>query len=316
MQVFVISPRGFCAGVRRAIEILEGVIVKYGKEKKIFVKNQIVHNEYVVEYFQNKGITFVNDINEVEANSVIVFSAHGVSDDVEKKSSEMGLTIIDATCPLVQKVHRSIKKHDDFGRVIILIGHKNHPEVEGTSGRVQGSKVIIVENVNDIDLIDVDNKIEYAYTTQTTLSIDDTADIVKALKEKIPHVISQDESNICYATQNRQNAVKEVIKDSDLLIVLGSKKSSNSARLMEIGLKNGISSYMVNSVAEVDKKWFEGKGRVCLTSGASSPEVLFQDMISFLKNQFDATIVDRVIKDEFVEFHTPKSLRVGDVVLF
>lgn len=316
MQVFAISPRGFCAGVRRAIEILEGVIVKYGKEKKIFVKNQIVHNEYVVEYFQNKGITFVNDINEVEANSVIVFSAHGVSDDVEKKSSEMGLTIIDATCPLVQKVHRSIKKHDDFGRVIILIGHKNHPEVEGTSGRVQGSKVIIVENVNDIDLIDVDNKIEYAYTTQTTLSIDDTADIVKALKEKIPHVISQDESNICYATQNRQNAVKEVIKDSDLLIVLGSKKSSNSARLMEIGLKNGIPSYMVNSVAEVDKKWFEGKGRVCLTSGASSPEVLFQDMISFLQNQLDATIVERVIKDEFVEFHTPKNLRVGDVVLF
>ena len=316
MQVFTISPRGFCAGVRRAIEILEGVIVKYGKEKKIFVKNQIVHNEYVVEYFQNKGVCFVDDVNQAEDGSVIVFSAHGVSDEVEKKSLEKNLIIIDATCPLVQKVHRSIKKHDDLNRVIILIGHKNHPEVEGTSGRAKDSSVIIVESVKDLSSIDINPSFEYAYTTQTTLSIDDTADIVAELKRKIPHIKSQDESNICYATQNRQNAVKEVIMESDLLIVLGSKKSSNSARLMEIGVKNNISSYMLNSVAEVDEGWFAGKSRVCLTSGASSPEVLFQDMIVFLKNRFNATIVEKVVKEEFVEFHTPKSLRVGDVVLF
>ncbi|QED23333.1 4-hydroxy-3-methylbut-2-enyl diphosphate reductase [Candidatus Deianiraea vastatrix] len=312
MNVFLISPRGFCAGVKRAVGIVEGAIEKY--KTNIFVKHEIVHNEYVVNYFTKKGVKFVKSINEIPENSVVIFSAHGVSKDVEEQAKQKNLTIIDATCPLVKKVHRVAMKHEESGKTIILIGHKGHPEVIGTIGRVD-SKVFIVENENDVDNLDFysDN---LAYITQTTLSVDQTINIIAKLKAKFPNIIAQDESDICYATQNRQDALKKIIHSADILLVLGSQKSSNSRRLQDLGTCAKIPSYLINSHEEIDPNWLKDKKNVAVTSGASSPEILIQNLIKYLVDNYNASIKEVNGTMENIEFHIPKEVRIKESDLF
>ncbi len=315
MQVFLISPRGFCAGVTRAINIVEGAIEKYGNEKTIFVKHEIVHNDYVVNYFKNKNVKFIEDVSEIKEDGILIFSAHGVSKKIESDAKERNIQTIDATCPLVKKVHRIAQKHESENKKIILIGHEGHPEVEGTMGRVD-CEVFLVQNESDIDKLSINKNENVAYITQTTLSIDDTIGIIAKLKEKFPNISSQDNSDICYATQNRQDAVKSIVKNLDLLITLGSKASSNSNRLKDIGLANGIDSYLINDKSELLDAWFDKKKSVGITSGASSPNILLNEIVDYIKTKFNAEILEHKILDETIEFHVPKDIRlkISDLV--
>lgn len=303
MQVFLVKPRGFCAGVRRAIQILEGVIDKY--KTKIYVHHEIVHNNYVLNYFKNKDVIFVSDVKEIPKNSIVVFSAHGVSNEVEEEAKSKNLTIFDATCPLVKKVHKLAQKYDKEGNEIILIGHKNHAEVIGTVGKVS-KKIHIVESENDIKNINFKENTEISLITQTTLSIDDTTEMTKKLNEKFPQIKKDNQSNICYATQNRQNAIKSIIKNLDLLIILGSKSSSNSNRLKDIGLKSGIDSYLIDEISQIKKEWFKKKKAVGISSGASAPEILVKDVVNYILSSFNATLVNYKNEEELVEFYVNK----------
>ena len=285
MEIILAEPRGFCAGVERAIKIVDEALLSY-PGKDIYVFHEIVHNKYVLSDFQKKGVRFVESIEDVPNDSVLIFSAHGVPKQIINDAKNSVKKVIDATCPLVTKVHLEAQKNEKNGLEIILIGHKNHQEVVGTIGQTSKAKIKLVESVDDVWNLDVDNPDRLSYITQTTLSIDDTLEIITTLKEKYPNIRGQNLKDICYATQNRQNVVKELIKLVDVILVIGSKNSSNSTRLTEIGLASNIPSYLIDNKNDIDLSWFRGSNKIGITAGASAPEILVQQIIDFFKSSF------------------------------
>lgn len=306
MKLILASPRGFCAGVDRAIEIVERAIQKYGKP--IYVRHEIVHNEYVVQKLKAKGAVFVNEVEEIPTGAVTIFSAHGVSDKVVADAKSRDLSVIDATCPLVTKVHHQAKRAETRGDVIILIGHNGHPEVEGTAGRVK-QKVVLVENKEDVAKLEFDAGTSLSYVSQTTLSVDDTKEIVDKLQEKFPHIKGPGVGDICYATQNRQNAVRQLAKETELILVVGSNNSSNSNRLKDLAIESGVKSYLIASATQIKESWFCGVNSVGLTAGASAPEVLIEQVIARLQQFFDIEVKTMQGAIENVNFRLPKELR-------
>ncbi len=302
MKVILAQPRGFCAGVERAIEIVERALQIYGAP--IYVRHEIVHNAFVVENLRKKGVVFVNEINEVPEGGVTIFSAHGVAKEVESQAKTRNLPIIDATCPLVTKVHKEAITMEEEGREVILIGHAGHPEVIGTSGRVKG-KAIIIEKIEDIEKIDIKDPEKLSYVTQTTLSVDDTKGIIEALKTKYPNIKGPGTKDICYATQNRQNAVRELAKKVDILLVIGSRNSSNSNRLREIGIENAIDSYLINGVGDINDNWFLDKKTIGITAGASAPEELTTSVTTYLQTKYSAQIEIMDGRIENIKFKLP-----------
>lgn len=302
MEVFLASPRGFCAGVERAIRIVERALELYGAP--IYVRHEIVHNRHVVEELREKGVVFVEDLNEVPDDGIAILSAHGVSRAVMEEGGRRKLQVIDATCPLVTKVHKETHHHAAEGREQILIGHAGHPEVEGTMGQVEGG-MHLVSSVEDVAELKVSRRDALAFVTQTTLSVDETVDIVKALRTRFPLISGPKKEDICYATQNRQEAVKAMASSIELLLVVGAHNSSNSNRLRELGEHHGVPSYLVGSAEEIESSWLQGKNRVGLTAGASAPERLVQEVLQRLQQQGDLTINDVTVTTENVQFSLP-----------
>ena len=308
MKIYLANPRGFCAGVDRAIEIVERAIEKHGSP--IYVRHEVVHNKYVVNNLKNKGAIFVDEISEVPEGSVVIYSAHGVSQKVRREASNISAVIYDATCPLVTKVHKEVIRRQKNNHQVILIGHAGHPEVEGTLGQSPESKnITLVESINDIEGLTFSQERDISYTTQTTLSVDDTTEVIEALQEKFPNIQSPKKSDICYATQNRQDSVKEVIKQSEILIVIGSKNSSNSNRLKEIADNQGKPAYLIDSSNDIEEKWLENISSVGITAGASAPEILVQEVVSFLMSQGGHEIIEVEGAKEDVNFPVPASLK-------
>lgn len=306
LQVVLAKPRGFCAGVERAIHIVEAALEKFGPP--IYVRHEIVHNQRVVQGLRQRGVIFVDDIEQIPDGAITVFSAHGVSKKVESGALEQGLNAIDATCPLVSKVHREGQRYAKKGYEIILIGHRNHPEVEGTLGQIPG-KVHLVGDIEDVSNLDVENPEKVAYITQTTLSVDDTREIISALKNRFPAIAGPDIKDICYATQNRQTAVRKLAEQVDALLVVGASNSSNSNRLCEVGNDNGIDSYLVESPEAIDRHWIEGVNTVGITAGASTPEELVEGVIERLR-EFDSVEVSTMSGiTENVKFTLPNELQ-------
>lgn len=310
MKIILAKPRGFCAGVTRAIETVERALKKFGSP--IYVRHEIVHNEFVVESLRKKGAIFVDEIEQIPQGAITIFSAHGVSDKVEEEALIRGLDVIDATCPLVSKVHREAKKYEENGCEIILIGHRNHPEVEGTSGRVK-KKVILVANEDDAKNVKIKNPEKVSYVTQTTLSVDDTKKIVEILEQRFPQMQrGLATKDICYATQNRQDAVRKLAKIVDILLVIGAQNSSNSNRLRDLGEECGLKSYLINSAIDIDSSWFAGVKNIGLTAGASAPEVLVQEVVERIKKiigqQLQVEDMDGGV-DENTFFILPKKVR-------
>ncbi|NBV07343.1 MAG: 4-hydroxy-3-methylbut-2-enyl diphosphate reductase [Proteobacteria bacterium] len=309
MNIILAKPRGFCAGVTRAIETVEKAITKFGAP--VYVRHEIVHNKFVVESLRQKGAIFVDEVDQIPQGAITIFSAHGVSDKVEEDSLARGLDVIDATCPLVSKVHREAKKYEEEGYEIILIGHRGHPEVEGTSGRVK-KEVILVTDENDARNIEIKNPNKISYVTQTTLSVDDTKKIVEILEKRFPKMQQGlATKDICYATQNRQDAVRDLSKMVDLLLVIGAKNSSNSNRLRDLGEECGLKSYLINSAEDIDQNWLADKKNIGLTAGASAPEVLVQEVINKIKKISTSEVVvsdmEGIIESTF--FALPKKVR-------
>lgn len=306
MEVILANPRGFCAGVNMAIECLEECIRMFGSD--IYVYHEIVHNKHVVDRFTAEGVTFVDELEEVPHGSILLFSAHGVSPEVRRVARERDLRTVDATCPLVTKVHLEAIKFAREGYNIILIGHEGHDEVLGTMGEAPES-ITLVESPEDVNRLAFSAEDKLAYLTQTTLSVDEAGEVIDALKARFPHIDAPPKEDICYATTNRQDAVKEYVVEADVLIVLGSQNSSNSRRLMEIGKTQGISSYLVDGAADLQRDWLENASKVVVTAGASAPEVVVQECIDFLKAEFNATVEERTLREEHVNFPLPKELR-------
>ena len=304
-EILLAQPRGFCAGVDRAIEIVERALTEFGAP--IYVRHEIVHNAYVVDDLRNKGAIFIEELEDVPAGNTVVFSAHGVSKAVQSEAAERGLRVFDATCPLVTKVHMEVAKMRREGREIIMIGHDGHPEVEGTMGQAQGG-MHLVETVADVRHLVVRDGALLAYVTQTTLSVDDTADVIAALKTKFPLIVEPKKGDICYATTNRQEAVKFMAPQVDLVIVVGSPNSSNSNRLREVAEKKGTTAYMVDNASEIDPAWLEGRVRIGVTAGASAPEILVQDVIDRLKAYGAKSVRALDGVEEHVTFPLPKGL--------
>ena len=304
-EILLAQPRGFCAGVDRAIEIVERAIAQFGAP--IYVRHEIVHNRYVVDELSAKGAIFVEDLAEVPPGSHLVFSAHGVSRAVKVEADERGLSVFDATCPLVTKVHVEVAKMRAEGMEIVMIGHHGHPEVEGTMGQSDGG-MYLIETIEDIEQLQVRDPNRLAYVTQTTLSVDDTAGIIDALKRRFPNVAEPKKSDICYATTNRQQAVKFMAPQVELLIVVGSPSSSNSSRLREVAEKNGVESYMVDDASQIDATWITGKARIGVTAGASAPEVLVQQVITRLRALGVTSVRELDGVQEHVTFPLPKGL--------
>ena len=304
-EILLAQPRGFCAGVDRAIEIVERALAQFGAP--IYVRHEIVHNAYVVEDLRRKGAIFIEQLADVPPGNTLVFSAHGVPRSVQEEAAQRGLTVFDATCPLVTKVHVEVAKMRREGREIIMIGHAGHPEVEGTMGQANEG-MYLVETAEDVGRLQVRNPDLLAYVTQTTLSVDDTADVIAALKQRFPTIAEPKKGDICYATTNRQEAVKFMAPQVDLVIVVGSPNSSNSNRLREVAQKKGTAAYMVDNAAQIDAAWLEGTKRIGVTAGASAPEVLVNAVIAQLK-AFGAQSV-RVLEgvEENVTFPLPKGL--------
>ncbi len=305
MKIILATPRGFCAGVERAIAIVERALEIYGPP--VYVRHEIVHNQHVVESLRDKGAVFVDELDEVPEGAITVFSAHGVSQAVEDAAHARNLPVIDATCPLVAKVHKEGRRYARDGREIILIGHEGHPEVEGTIGRVDGT-VHLVSTVEDVDDLVVDDPSKMSYVTQTTLSVDDTRDVIEALKKRFPDIVGPDVRDICYATQNRQQAIRDLSNSVDLILVIGSQNSSNSNRLREIGLDNDVPTHLIDDHTCIDQKWFDGVSTVGITAGASAPESLVQDLIERLREMEDVQVeqLDGVV--ELVHFKMPAEL--------
>jgi 4-hydroxy-3-methylbut-2-enyl diphosphate reductase len=306
MTIYLAAPRGFCAGVDRAIEIVEKALELYGAP--IYVRHEIVHNRWVVESLREKGVVFVREVEEIPAGGITVFSAHGISEKVESSAKLRELPVIDATCPLVTKVHNQAIRYEREGYEIVLIGHAGHPEVEGTSGRVK--RVYLVENIEDVAKLTVATPEKLAYVTQTTLSVDDTKTIIAALKAKFPGILGPDTKDICYATQNRQQAVKELVKQVDLLLVVGSRNSSNSNRLRDLGEESGIPAYLIDDATDIQAAWLTGVARVGLTAGASAPELLVERVIRYLETLRPVTVIPFEVVKENVYFNLPKEVRL------
>ncbi|MBP6368152.1 MAG: 4-hydroxy-3-methylbut-2-enyl diphosphate reductase [Nitrosomonas sp.] len=283
IKVLLSNPRGFCAGVDRAIEIVERALTMHGAP--IYVRHEVVHNRFVVENLEKKGAVFVENLDEVPQDSILIFSAHGVSHAVRKEAAERKLKVFDATCPLVTKVHVEVAKMRKDGKEIIMIGHQGHPEVEGTMGQIEGEDkgMYLVETERDVETLQVKDVTNLAYVTQTTLSVDDAARIVDALKRRFPKITGPKKDDICYATQNRQDAVKQMVNQCDLVIVVGSPNSSNSNRLCEVARNANVEAYMVDRAEQLQEEWFVGKKIIGITAGASAPEILVQQVISRLK---------------------------------
>ncbi len=305
MKVILAQPRGFCAGVDRAITIVEKALDLH--VSPIYVRHEIVHNRRVVENLEAKGVKFVDEIEQIPDEAVAVFSAHGVSQKVEQDASHRDLQSIDATCPLVSKVHKEGQRYAAQGYDIILIGHENHPEVEGTLGRISGP-VVLVSSAKDVETLEVQNPEKVAYITQTTLSVDDTRDIIEALRKRFPSITGPDVKDICYATQNRQAAVRSLAEQVDLILVVGAKNSSNSNRLCEVASDSGVASYLIEDPSTIDPAWLQGKEAVGITAGASTPEELVQDVIESLRehSELEVSTMDGI--EENVNFPLPASL--------
>ncbi|MEK0428801.1 MAG: hypothetical protein RL001_1328 [Pseudomonadota bacterium] len=304
-EILLAQPRGFCAGVDRAIEIVERALAQFGAP--VYVRHEIVHNAYVVNDLREKGAIFIEDLADVPAGSHLVFSAHGVSRAIKAEAESRGLKVFDATCPLVTKVHVEVAKMRDEGREIIMIGHQGHPEVEGTMGQSEGG-MYLVETVTDVQTLQVGHPDRLAYVTQTTLSIDDTEDIIAALKARFPAIAEPKKGDICYATTNRQHAVKFMAPQVDLVIVVGSPSSSNSSRLREVAQKNGVISHMVDHAEQIDPDWLEGKRRIGVTAGASAPEILVEQVVARLKSLGAYSVRELDGVEEHVTFPLPKGL--------
>ena len=304
-RVVLAKPRGFCAGVERAIEIVERALELYGPP--VYVRHEIVHNKHVVDALRAKGAVFVEELEEVPEGAVTVFSAHGVAEAVEREARRRSLPVLDATCPLVSKVHKEGQNHARKGREVILIGHEGHPEVEGTRGRISAG-VHLVSDVDDVADLHVRNPDQLAYVTQTTLSVDDTRDIIAALRARFPQIEGPDVKDICYATQNRQQSVRDVARQADLLLVMGARNSSNSNRLREIGEQLGIPSYLIADASMLNPEWLDGVRCVGVTAGASAPEELVQQLIDRLKEYGAVEVDDQPGVDENMQFKLPREL--------
>jgi len=305
MRVILAQPRGFCAGVVRAIEIVEQALERYGAP--VYVRHEIVHNRHVVESLKAKGARFVEDLSEVPPGAVTIFSAHGVSRAVELDAEARGLSVLDAVCPLVAKVHHEGQRYIDQGRVVILIGHAGHPEIEGTMGQLKG-EVHLIQSKDDVERLDISTDRPVAYITQTTLSVDDTRATIAAVKNRFKDVIGPETRDICYATQNRQTAVRELAAVVELILVVGSSNSSNSNRLREIGAEGGVPSYLVADGSDLKQEWFAGKTTIGLTAGASAPEVLVDDVINALGRfgPVELSVLSGI--EEKVHFRLPQEL--------
>ncbi|MHB1677935.1 MAG: 4-hydroxy-3-methylbut-2-enyl diphosphate reductase [Sulfuriferula sp.] len=304
-QILLANPRGFCAGVDRAIEIVERALERYGAP--IYVRHEVVHNKFVVENLKAKGAIFIEDLCDVPAGNTLIYSAHGVSLAVRHEAEARGLTVFDATCPLVTKVHMEVARMRDKGMEIIMIGHKGHPEVEGTMGQSEGG-MYLVETAADVMGLHVKDVTKLAFVTQTTLSVDDAARVIDALKSRFPEIIGPKKDDICYATQNRQDAVKSLAQQCDLVIVVGSPNSSNSNRLREVAENLGIVSHMVDNASQLEAQWLTGKSSIGVTAGASAPEILVQAVIEQLKLLGATTVRELTGITENVTFPIPKSL--------
>jgi 4-hydroxy-3-methylbut-2-enyl diphosphate reductase len=309
MKLLLANPRGFCAGVDRAIDIVERAIELFGAP--IYVRHEVVHNRHVVERLRGLGARFIDDLREVPAGATLIFSAHGVSSSVENEARERGFQVFDATCPLVTKVHLEVARYAREGRDVVLIGHAGHPEVEGTMGRFEagGGQIHLVEDVADVQRLVVRNPDSLAFVTQTTLSVDDTAAIVQALRERFPRLQAPRVEDICYATQNRQDAVKKLLEHCDVLVVVGSAASSNSNRLRELGERAGVASYLVDGPLDLREAWFHGKRAVGITAGASAPDLLVRQVIAHLQQWGGERPEEVVGREENVVFSLPRSLR-------
>jgi len=305
MKVTLANPRGFCAGVERAIEIVERAIERYGAP--IYVRHEVVHNRFVVDGLRAKGAIFIEDLDEVPPGSTLIFSAHGVSRAVKEEAQSRGLRVFDATCPLVTKVHIEVRRQRAAGREIVMIGHRGHPEVEGTMGQA-GDGMYLVETAADVAALELKDPGQLAYVTQTTLSVDDAEAVVAALKARFPAIVGPKKDDICYATQNRQDAVKLMASECDVVLVVGSPNSSNSNRLREVALNRGAQAYLVDNAEQVDPAWIAGKDRIGVTAGASAPEVLVAAVIDRLRDLGAGSVVQLEGVVERVTFPLPREL--------
>lgn len=305
LKVLLASPRGFCAGVERAIEIVERALDRFGPP--VYVRHEIVHNKHVVDSLRAKGAIFVDEVDKIPEGAHAIFSAHGVSAEVVGAASGRGLEVIDATCPLVSKVHKEGQNHVGKGRQVILIGHAGHPEVEGTQGQIPGG-VLLVTDPEDVQTLEVDDPSQLAYVTQTTLSVDDTRDVIVALRKRFPKITGPDVKDICYATQNRQDAVRELAPQIDLLLVVGAQNSSNSNRLRDLGDAMGKPSYLIASAEDMDSAWLAGVETVGITAGASAPEELVQGVIERLSEYSDVEVEKLSGVVENITFKLPREL--------
>jgi len=307
-KIKLAQPRGFCAGVDRAIEIVNRALDRFGAP--IYVRHEVVHNRTVVEELKSKGAIFVDEIAEVPEGSIVIFSAHGVSQQVRKEAAEKKVRVFDATCPLVTKVHNEISVYSKKRQEAILIGHAGHPEVEGTMGQYEDPALIhLVEDEADVDALVLGNPNDVAYVTQTTLSVDDTARVIDRLRAKFPEIQGPRKDDICYATQNRQDAVKQLAMECDLILVVGSANSSNSNRLRELAERLGVKAHLIDTADDIDERWITDVARIGVTSGASAPEHLVQEVIEFIQNLVQADVEQLITREEVIEFSLPKELR-------
>jgi len=305
LKIILAQPRGFCAGVERAIEIVERALKIYGPP--VYVRHEIVHNKRVVNNLSSKGAVFVKELDQIPEGAVTVFSAHGVSQKVEDTANIRNLPVLDATCPLVAKVHKEGQRYSKDGFEVILIGHEGHPEVEGTMGRISGP-VYLVSNTDDVKKLKVQNPDKLSYVSQTTLSVDDTRDVINALQERFPNIIGPDVKDICYATQNRQSAVRDLVKNVDLVLVVGARNSSNSNRLKDIGSESGVNTYLIETADDMSMEWFENVKSVGITSGASTPDELVKEVIDQISTFSNIEIERQSGIEENVVFKLPKEL--------
>lgn len=301
------NPRGFCAGVDRAINIVERALEQFGAP--IYVRHEVVHNKFVVDNLRAKGAVFVEELSDVPAGATLIYSAHGVSKAVQREAAERGFRVFDATCPLVTKVHRQVARLDEQGYQIVMIGHAGHPEVEGTMGQLSPGRMLLVETVADVASLQVSDPDKLAHVSQTTLSIDETKEIIDALRERFPNIKSPHKEDICYATTNRQEAVKQLAAGSDVVVVVGSPNSSNSNRLREVAAQQEVAAYMVDNAGYLKKEWFAGKERVGITAGASAPEVLVREVVDTIHGWGYETVREGAGEKENIVFVLPKELR-------
>ncbi len=310
MEIILANPRGFCAGVDRAIEIVDRALENFGAP--IYVRHEVVHNTYVVNNLKSKGAVFVEELDEVPDNATVIFSAHGVSQAVHNEAKQRALKVFDATCPLVTKVHLEVARYAKHGVSVILIGHEGHPEVEGTLGQYDtsaGGNTYLIESENDVNKLTVSDENHLAYVTQTTLSVDDTTCIIEALKKRFPKIQGPRKDDICYATQNRQDAVKKLAEHCDVVLVVGSRNSSNSNRLKELANNKGVTGYLIDTAEDINRDWLTDAKRVGITAGASAPEILVQEVIEKLQEWFGATLSEDSGPRESIVFQLPKELR-------